>query len=306
MQDFTIAIQKRKHMNINTLTITILLLLIQNCFSQISGNQAYKDYSYSNRSNYNQFQSFSTTDSTLVIKTKIMMNMSADFYLITLAVNEESKTLEEGLKKINSRITNFTSSLKKIKVKNNAFYIDFISQAKLYDYNINKNTARQFESGFVIKKNIIVKLNDIKKFDKLLELASQENIFDIVKVDYKNTDTKEISDKLYSEAVNIIENKKEIFIKNSSKKLNGVNRILTSNFYSVYPKTQYQKYQAVESNNISTYSKNNFIKKDAIKSNTFFYEGVPISGFDKIINNNTPEIGIQYILELSKLFEITN
>jgi len=45
------------------------------------------------------------------------------------------------------------------------------------------------------------------------------------------------------------------------------------------------------------------IKKLERKGKTFYYEGIPYNGFDRIINNQDPEIGIQYIMNISVKYD---
>jgi len=56
---------------------------------------------------------------------------------------------------------------------------------------------------------------------------------------------------------------------------------------------------------LSNYSSGyQLVKKEERKAKTYFYEGINYSGFDKVINNANPEIGIQYILNLSVKYDL--
>lgn len=135
-------------------------------------------------------------------------------------------------------------------------------------------------------------------------MSAEQNIYDIIKVDYINNDTEKIYFEMYQEALSIISRRKELYLKNFNPKLDGTSRIISDNFYSVFPKTQYQTYQAFETSNISANYKTKYIKKTERKNKTFFYEGLNLSGFDKVINGSQPQIGIQHILKISILYNI--
>jgi len=75
-------------------------------------------------------------------------------------------------------------------------------------------------------------------------------------------------------------------------------------FMRLIQKNQYQEYSAFESSEISSYNSNNHIKKLERKSKTFYYEGVDYSIFDKVLNQENPEIGIQYILNLIVTYDV--
>ena len=290
------------------LPITLLLILPLLTAAQISGNQVYgNNYNSSDRNK--ALQSIRTTDSTLFISTRVLMNKEPDFYFVSLGISQEGKTVGEGLNLINSRIDNLTKKLSSIGVEKEDYYVDFVSQAKIYDYKIGKQQAEQFDDGFEIKKNIIIRLRDLGSFDKLIELASEQNIFDIIKVDYRNDDVNSIYAEMYKASIELIENKKKWYLTTNTQKMSDRQRIVSDNFYSIYPDSQYKKYQAYETSDLDIYNKNdaaNYLKKELRKSTTFYYSGAPISGFDKIINADNPIIGIQYFMELTMMYEITD
>lgn len=276
--------------------------------AQISGNQVYGNgssaYSFNNtRSDI----STHSTDSTLVISARILYNKLPDYYIVTLAVSQEGKTIADGVGEINKRIENFIRSLAAIGVKKEDCYIDYVAQPKIYDYNIKDgNKAEQYENGFEIKKNIIIRLNDMSKFDDLVALASKEDIYDIVKVDYKDKDADKMYAMLFDEAQKIIGNKKNLYLKTGQFRLKDKSGILNENFYTVYPNTQYKQYQAYESADVNDYGNYNtgYLKKEQRKAKTFFYDGINTSGFDKVVNDGITKIGIQYYYELAFVYYI--
>ncbi|MGC1204761.1 MAG: SIMPL domain-containing protein [Flavobacteriaceae bacterium] len=283
-------------------TILVLLLMSPICYSQVSGNQVYKTNNYRNNINYKK--SIISTDTTVVLSASILMNKIPDKFIITLGVNQEGKTIKECNKSINDRINKLNKSLTSIGVKENDTYIDFISSTKIYDFNISNSKAEQVEDGFEVKKNVIIKLKNIEKINELIELSAEQEIYDIIKVDYINDDIEKIYYEMYQEALSVISSRKELYLKTFNPKLNGTSRILLDNFYSLFPKTQYQTYQAFETANVTANYKNPYIKKTERINKTFFYEGTDISGYDKIINNSQVQIGIQYILEISILYNL--
>lgn len=281
--------------------------------AQIGGNQVYGNSNYNNNYNigYNnnsiQKKTVFSTDSTLTITTHILMNKEADNYLLTVGVNQESKTVIECNTKINQRIKNLKKDLLLLKVLEEHLYIDFISQTKIYDYEVNEKESKQMQTGFEIKKNIVIQLDDIDKIDQLIEMCAKQEIYDIIKVEYVDNDINQSYEEMYNHALSFIDSRKRMYMKSNSKKLNGEMSIVGDNFYSVYPKTQYKKYEAFESSSLSVHTNNyssHYIRQEARKNKTFYYDGVQVSGFDKIINSKTPKIGIQYIMSLTMVFEL--
>lgn len=287
----------------NYLSLFFVFIII-NVQSQIGGNQVYSRTSYDN----NPVKNSTTTinDSHLTINVKILLNNKADFFTIILGTNEEAETVAQCNSKINQRINGFIKDLFKNGIEKDAIYVDFISQTKVYDYNIENNTAEQFQKGYEIKKNIIISSNTLSEIENIITLASKYEIYDVIKVDYSNNDVLSIHNKLLEEAIKIAEHKKETYIKAFKKRIIGTPNA-TEDFSTIFPNTQYKKYEAFENSEIETYYRNrnqNFIKKLARKNTTHYYEGINTNSFDKIINMAQSEVGIQYVLNISIAYKI--
>jgi len=184
-------------------------------FAQVSGNQAYGN-GYDDGRNGNKNYVILQGDSAIVISANILLNSPADVYVVTLALSQDGKTIIECNDLIKKQIDDFKSSLKKLGVTEKDMYVDFISQTKIYDYTISGKTAEQVENGFEIKKNVTIRLNNPGDFDQLMIIASQHDIYDLVKVDYIINDTRKIYTQMMTAAADIINQKKQIYLQLAS------------------------------------------------------------------------------------------
>ena len=289
--------------------ILALVLTFSVAQAQISGNQIYGNNRY-NENNYNQNvlpnnTVVSINDNHLTVTVKILLNKKADGFVITLGLNQEDETVSGCSKKINTRIDGFLDKIKALGIKKENCYIDFISQTKIYDFNANLETAQQIDKGFEIKKNIIITTSNANSLEKLIAIASDFEIHDIIKVEYFNNDTNAIHNSLFDEALVLAEAKKIRYMKSFGKRVIGTPSA-TEEFATVFPKTQYKMYQAFESAEIETNynNRNQYLKKIARKNKTFYYDGISSAGFDKVINPNQTEVGIQYVLTLTMTYKI--
>ena len=298
------------HLNgkINWIIVT-LLLTFSVSQAQISRNQIYGNNSYSGN-NYNQSNLpnnavVSINDNHLTVTVKLLQNKKADGFVITLGLNEEDETVSGCSKKINARIDGFLDKIKTLGIKKENVYIDFISQTKIYDFEVNGLNSEQVDKGFEIKKNIIITTSNVNSLEKLIALASDFEIHDVIKVDYFNSDTNAIHNALFDEALVLAEAKKIRYMKSFGKRVIGTPSA-TEEFATVFPKTQYKMYQAFESAEIETNynNRNQYLKKIARKNKTFYYDGISSAGFDKVINPNQTEVGIQYVLTLTMTYKI--
>lgn len=289
--------------------IVALVLTFSVAQAQISGNQIYGNNRY-NENNYNQNglpnnKVVTINDNHLTVTVKMLLNKKADGFVITLGLNQEDETVSGCSKKINVRIDGFLDKIKALGIKKENCYIDFISQTKIYDFNVNLETAQQIDKGFEIKKNIIITTSNANSLEKLIAIASDFEIHDIIKVEYFNNDTNAIHNSLFDEALVLAEAKKIRYMKSFGKRVIGTPSA-TEEFATIFPKTQYKMYQAFESAEIETNynNRNQYLKKIARKNKTFYYDGISSAGFDKVINPNQTEVGIQYVLTLTMTYKI--
>ncbi len=291
------------------LIIALLLLNVLSVSAQISGNQVYGKNNY-NGNNYNQESlpnnsKVSINDNVLSVSVKILLNKKADGFVMTLGLNEEDETVAGCSKKITARITGFIEKMKSLGVKKENVYIDFISQTKIYDFEVNGMNSEQIEKGFEIKKNIIVSTSNVNSLEKIIALASDFEIHDVIKVEYYNNETDAIHNSLFDEALVLAEAKKIRYMKAFGKRIIGT-PTATEEFATIFPKTQYNTYQAFETAEIQTNYNNRspYLKKIARKNKTFYYDGISSAGFDKVINPNQTEVGIQYVMTITMHYKI--
>ncbi|MEI7486837.1 MAG: SIMPL domain-containing protein [Chryseobacterium sp.] len=296
----------------NLLFIVILTAFtFLNTKAQVGGNQIYRNPNQYDRpvkvfteTNNNYY----TTDSTLVISVKVLMNQTADKYKIILGVNEEALTPKKSIEGINQRINGFIKKISSLGIKEDNVFVDFISQTKIYDYDIdsNQNTVTQKNKGFETKKNIIITVDKYALIEKIIYEASDFKIYDVIKVDYMNADIDKIQEKLLKEAYSVLDKKKDNYFSLLKKEIIG-SPTANSGFSFIFPKSQYQNYSAFESSDVSYMSNRydvSYIRKEERKAKTYYYEGTDYSGFDKVINESKPEIGIQYILSLTVKYDL--
>jgi uncharacterized protein YggE len=273
--------------------------------AQITGNQIYNKNNYSTSVKLTR-NSIQTNANGLTITSQVLLNKLPNSFIVTLGVNQEALTVKACNTKINARISNLKKALKTLGLEGEDFYVDFITQTKIYDYNIESSKALQYQKGFEIKKNLIVKLKNSNDIDAVIELSSEQEIYDVIKVDYINDSEDEVYETLFNECIKIVEQRKKIYSKLAKPKFKKATHIVSDQFYSVHPKSQYKQYQAVESSNLSVTNRNysaHYVKKEARKNKTFYYEGENTSAFDKVIGTISPKIGIQYVMSLTVSYE---
>lgn len=289
-------------------------------YAQVSGNEAYGNLHYNKSYNNNYYyqnnppqnnqyyQNMLVTDSTYFIQAKILMNVQPDHYIVTFSVQEEELTVKDCNIKINDRIKKFKESLKTLNIKDEDIYVDMVAQARIYDYKVAGRTATQTETGYELKKNIIIKFYDITQIDDMLVFASEQDIYDIVKVDYIVEDQQKIYDQMIAEAAKLIDHKKSLANGMSKMVFLPDYKLCFQNFFAVYPDEAYKSYSAFETSDANYHygynSSESYWKKEMRKTKTFYYDKMNYSGFDKVINPSYTRIPVQFVLDVQMKYSL--
>lgn len=283
---------------------SVLLFSVLSVFGQEGGNYLMGN----SNSYYSTYTAPSSSrvylsDSTFLIQANVMMNVIADTYVATFGVSEISTSLPDANAKIDARIEKFVASLTKSGVSMKDIYVDMTTQTLLADYKINGNYAEQYISGYEQKKNVIVKFKNIDDLDKMIMAASEQGIYDLAKVDYIVTDINAIYTKLFETALEIINNKKALYLAATGLKLKAVSEIYSESFLCYYPAQLYKSYTVNVTTMYYDYSSSQK-RKDLPKNITYFYDKVNYSGFDKVINPVVTEPAVEYIMNLQIKFNV--
>lgn len=286
-------------------------LFFQFTFGQEGGNQLYQSNNYHQNNLPTNNQSISKVrinENQMVFEVNVLNNVRADSFVVTLGVNQESHSVESCNSAINNRITTFKTEIKKWGIKEDDIYVDFITQTKIYGYQTgsegNNVKINQKDEGFEIKKNVIIRLKDMSLFEKILESASKNEIHNVINVEYFASNQDLIYEEMLKEALKISDKRKDLLGISESKYEEPVYEI---SFSSIQPGKQYKNFQAFETSNISysNYYKSNqvVVQQEQRKSKTFFFDGVDTSTFDKIMNDDTPKISLQYVMNMKVIYK---
>lgn len=295
-------------------TILFISCLFSIVMVQAQGsNELYGNAQRTNSSfhlNNSEHQRVTQTKNEAVYRIKILNNVKTDAYMVTFGLNQEASTVKECNAKINLRIQGFKSAAKKLGVKEDGIYIDFITQNKIYDYESETQGSQvkvnQVDAGYEIKKNIILRFSTQISFDDLVEKASDFGIYNIIKVDYINLNADKIYEQMFEEAQKLVQIRKNQMGKYIDEGAEDVPTIQVS-FVALSPISQYKSFQAFESSelnysNNSRYNDKQLIRKEERKSKTFYYDGLNPQGYDKIMNADSPVVGMQYVMEMTMTY----
>lgn len=291
--------------------IGLLFFVLSNyvvVIGQHAGNAIYgtsnNTYYTNNRNQNSTIQSANK----FLISSKVLLLAPADRYVAVFGLVQEGQNIQECNTLIEKRITNFIQSLKGLGIKKEAIFVDAITQSRIYSYALNEqeNVAKESLKGFEIKKNIIISYTKNDLLDKIMTLAADEAIYDLIKVDYVLDNPDAIYETLHKEALKVIETKKTMYLQLVEKEHFGYPEIIKYEKGRIQPVEAYQSYTAHESNQVSVegYARYNNLKKiNARRIATHYFEAAPSANFDKVINEHSLEPCVQFVLHLELRYE---
>ncbi len=276
---------------------------------QIGGNLVHSEGSKARASHkqeqYAHFeQEKPPTKSSMFVQADVLMNVRADEYVAVFGVAQEAETVAECIEKLDAVVKQFTDALKELKVGKDDIYVDFVTQTKIYGFDLANDIAREKLVGFELKKTIAVHYKDRALLDKLVIAAGQAKIYDLIKVDYVVRDIAAVQDKLMTEAANIIKHKLANHDKLLGFKLQP-GQVYAQKYAIYYPPGLYEGYDAAESQAIAAPpNQKKYTIIYARKGKNFVFNGLDGDGFDLVVNPVIIEPVVQFTLHLKVKYDV--
>lgn len=266
-----------------------------------SGNHLYQQHHKNSNAKLSRVQN----GNHFTIEANILCFTKADRYVVVFGLVEESETVASCFKKIQQRVAKFTTALQQLGIPATAIDVDPITQTRVYEYELsdNKSFAKERLKGFEIKRNIAISYTNKDLLEKISLEASKQKIYDLIKVEYIVNQPEKVYKQLYEEALKVIETKKELYKTLTNKKYITNPRILAIAKDQIPPALSYQKYTAHETNSVTDGDYYNLRKINARRVSTYYYESLPKTNFDTILNEDYLAPSVQFTLQLQLQFD---
>ena len=275
------------------LTLLLVSMAAVSALGQESGNRNY-NRNTGQRTSPNNGLIGSGGDQS--IEAYVLLNAAPDEFVAVFAVAQEAPTAAESNQKVNARIEELLTAAERLGVNRKSTFVDFITQNRIYDFvPAANNTIRETVSGFQTKKTVAIRYKERPMLEKLLAAAARSSIFDLIKVDYAINDMSKIRSRLFEEAVRLIKQKEESYVRTLGLAIRR-HSILQETYNTHYPAELYQTYAAYESGAVDTnYESTTRVVRER-KSSTSFLEPLDRSAFDTVINSLDIEPMVQCTL----------
>lgn len=276
--------------------IALATMFYQVVFGQVSGNINYQNQVSFPNQNIN-VNTPSTTD--IYISVKGLANIKANSYVAIFSVTQVGKTTEEVNELLDRRINPVLTAIKQ--KKGVETYVDMISFVPVYEFKVekklfSKKTYNEIPKGFELKKNIHIKYSDPNQLNDFISLLSNQEIYDLVRVDYFSDSIESVKKELMNKAKNIFQEKIKIYETLLGASFDSFEKRINDGFNVMLPVEMYKSYEAFSSSSLN--AKKSAKVNTFDKSTTLYYQPIIDKEFDFVINPVILEPVIQIMYEI--------
>lgn len=293
-----------------TLLSALLMLCVSMLNAQVRGNAennkpAAANATYGNLNYNNTPVNTNTTaananflnDYVTILETRVLMNVKADSYTAIFHLTQVGETAADADKFMNERIEGLKVTLKSLGVNAEDIETDIICLVPIFEYELEKKIFskkyNEVPKGFELKKNIHIRYTKSTMLDKIVTAAAQNEIYDLVKVDYFIKNMEAVYDQMRKSA--LANHKKKIELNKSL----GID--LDSQYHTAidassvtFPLECYASYQAFSSASLDKGK----LGTSAQKPTSYYYNAITAKGFDVVINPEILEPVVQFTYDL--------
>ena len=282
---------------LKSLFLTAAVVCSSFAFGQASGNVNYKDRS---RSSWNNDDT--TIDIPLnyemVVTAKGLANVKADAFVAIFSVVQVGKTAEEATQLMVQRLS---SALSALKAKNFEIFVDMISFVPMYEYEtekkvFSKRTYNEVPMGFELKQNLHIKINEASRLNELITLLANNEIYDLVRMDYYSSQLETIKKELKDKVKSAFAEKQKVYETTLGESFASTEKKIIDGFFHISPTEQYSSYEAYSSASLQGKRAGNVVQ--ANKSTTQYYQPIANRDFDVVLNPIIVEPMIQMVYEM--------
>jgi uncharacterized protein YggE len=233
--------------------------------------------------------------SNITIDVKALQNVKAVTYTGVFNLSQIGATAEEANRLINQRIDGVRNKLKGQGILDKDIVIDVISFVPNYEIEVQKKlfskTYTEVPSGFELQQNIHIQFKNTNQFEDILTACAENEIYNLVKVDYFIENIAQVYKNLQAELLKLIDEKKAYY-KVLGFNLEDYDVYVADDKYCYFPKDFYRSYQAFNSTSFEVLKKDKSVTT-VKKQTSYYYEPLSYQNYDLVINPSILEPVIQ-------------
>jgi uncharacterized protein YggE len=237
-----------------------------------------------------------------------LSNQPADAHIAIFSVFQSGETARDVNGAMNERLNAVKTRLKTLGIKDADVYVDMVNFLPTYAFNaekkiFSKKTLTEVPTGFQLQKNIHVRYAGAGLLDGIITACAEEEIYDIIKVDYAVNEPRKIYKELREMAFTYLNDVKSLYAENGIA-LDTAQQHVAESAWVVYPGGRYESYSAHASQKLSKQEINNSGVIKADKPELRFYQAIPANDYDLVINPDLLEPSAQFSFSLKVRFTL--
>ncbi len=242
----------------------------------------------------------------ITIDVKALNNVIADSYTAVFNVTQIGKTSEETNKLMSDRVNKIKDILLSKGILAKDFIIDVISFVPVYETVVERKLFskkyNEVPKGFELQQNLHIKFNKVEQFESILSACANNEVYNLVKVDYFINDIQAVYKKLRVEILKVLKEKQQ-FHSNLGFDLKDYIPTIADIEYCHFPREFYKNYQAFNSISLEAIKK----KKGVItakKQTSYYYDPISFKEYDVVINPSIVEPVVQIGMEIKLQYHL--
>ncbi|WP_188620128.1 SIMPL domain-containing protein [Flavobacterium suaedae] len=279
-----------------------LAFCLANLFSanaQEMGNVNYGSNRYQNQ-NQRMNSIASNNENYMSFTVRGIYNQKPAGYAATFAIVQVGTSVEEVNALMNEKIDAIKEKIKAVDPEIEVI-TDMISFVPKYEYEVtkklfSKKTYNEKPAGFELKKNLIIKYKK-RVLDEIMTACAEQEIYDLVKVDYIITNLESIREKLETKMMTAFETKMNYYSKLSGIDLKSKPRNVSESYNLMYPTESYSSYSAFSRTQLP-YEKNRVVNNTE-KNVSYYYNPVVPKNHTFVVNPEVIEPCVQVFYDFT-------
>jgi uncharacterized protein YggE len=287
------------------------LFLYTTTDAQVMGNYAEQQQSYSNVVVDQQFRALPrpaefSAENVLEFNINALSNQEADSYVAYFSLIQIGQTADETNRLMNQRIEAFQRDLRALGIPAEDVYIDLVNFLPKYAFDVekkvfSKKTYTEIPVGFELQKNLHLRYRNPSQLEQIVTAAARQEIYDIIKVDYVIDEPRTVYAELREAAFAYLETVRERYAA-AGLPVDSAYQQVAENAWVAYPINRYESYRAYSTQQLSQSERSSATVERADKPVSRFYNAVPPSDYDIVLNPEILEPAVQFSYNLKVRF----
>jgi len=257
--------------------------------------------------NSNQYAPPTLDPNYFYVNVKVLYNQVPDAFLAIFNVMQLGKDAEDANEQMGTRIDSILIGLAKIGIPRSEVFIDMISQIPIYEYEVQKKvfskTYQEIPAGIELQKNLHIRFKDGNLMEKIVRLMAQQEVFELVKVDYLIKDQGKILQDVRKAALAYSQEE----IKSYSTlgvKYDTLPVLFNDSRKVIFPLTRYMSYPSKTSSSLKEKIKDPSQVQQVRTPKVVYYQALPADDYSVVINPLVNEPCVQFHYELMLRYQL--